>query len=253
MTKFVKVILVTLIFFSVAIDCLASNWETKAKQTFSLDQYEECIKTVNSVKGDTDSLHRSMFMAFSNLQLYQYTKVKEYQSQYQAHYNIVETKAQISDLHKVLYFVNLNDKPEVVKASRNLTKKILSSIYKIEEVPLLLPFAEATDMQVRSLSFDAMKRVFKTKRDVVNKGGNLRSQDMQVMTDPKLIRILLNNAADSKAANVLLLIEEPVLKHAETVSDLHVAKVQEKIVKAISKRQKTYPKSNWYSATGQVR
>jgi hypothetical protein len=243
----------SLILLAAASSCFASNWESRAKQAFNIDEYQKCIEIVNSVKGDTDGLYRSMFLAFSNLQLYQYTKAKEYQSQYQAHLKGVEARAQISDLNKVLYFVNLNDKPEVVKASRNLTKKILNGMHKIEEVPLLISFAESTDMQVRDLSFDAMRRIFKVKRDVVKKGGNLRAIDMKIMSEPNLIKILLKNASSSKAANVLVLIEEPVLKHADGIADAHVAKVQANVVKAAASRQKKYPNSNWYSATGQVR
>jgi hypothetical protein len=253
MRKIGKAAFFSLMLLTIAFNCFASNWESKAKQAFSLDEYQKCIDIINGVKGDTDSLHRSMFLAFSNLQLYQYTKSKEYQAQYQTHLKAVESRAQVSDLSKILYFVNLIDKPEVVKSSRSLARKILRDMYKIEEVPLLIPFAESSDKQVRGLSYDAMRRIFKIKRDVVNKGGNLRAQDMKVMSDPNLIKILLKNANDQKAANVLLLIEEPVLKHAEPISDIQVAKVQERIVKAIAKRQKSYPSSNWHSATGQVR
>jgi hypothetical protein len=253
MNKAVGFLFFLLLMFSTTAICHASAWEGRARQAFTLDEYDKCIAIVESEKGAADSLNRTLFLAFSNLQLYQYTKEKDYRSKYQSYLKTAESKAQISDLGKVLYFVNLKDKPEVVKSARGFTKKILDGMYKIEEVPLLLSFAESQDPQVRSLTFDAMRRIFKTKRDVVNNGGNLRSQDIKIMSDPDLIRILAKSIADSKAVGVLVLIEDPALKQVEKMSDLHAVKAQEKISRAIAQRQKKYPDSNWYSATGQVR
>jgi hypothetical protein len=73
------------------------------------------------------------------------------------------------------------------------------------------------------------------------------------MQDPKLIKALLKNVSESNAADSLLLIEEPVLKYTSGNLEPVVVKLEKKINKAIDRRKKKHPKSNWDSAIGKKR
>ncbi len=239
-------------FFTLAFasNALAANWWDIAEKQFNDDEYERVIKTV---KPHSDNLTALMFITFSNLQLHQYTGGKSYQQAFKDKFNVIVDKASIKNLDRILYFVDLADKPAVVKEARKLANGVFKNLNAIEDVPKLISFAKSNDKQVRKMAGAAIKRIIKFKRDVVTKGGTLRAKDIRVMQDPKLIKALLNNVSESNAAATLVLIEEPVLKYTSGNLEPVVVKLEQKISKAVASRQKKHPKSNWYSAVGKRR
>jgi hypothetical protein len=231
-------------------NCLAANWWNIAEKQFNDDEYEKVIETV---KPYSENLSALMFLTFSNLQLSEYTGGKSYQKTFKDKFDVLVDKSSIKNLDRILYFVNLPDKPAVVKNARKLADKVFKNINAIEDVPKLISFTQANDSQVRKMAGVTIKRILKFKRDVVNKGGTLRAKDIRVMQDPKLIKALLKNVSESNAADSLLLIEEPVLKYTSGNLEPVVVKLEKKINKAIDRRKKKHPKSNWDSAIGKKR
>ena len=75
-----------------------------------------------------------MLLAFSNLQLFQFTKAKHFKKRYNALFEISEARTKAEDLRQILFFVNLVDKPDVVKSARKLFNKITKNLYKVEDV-----------------------------------------------------------------------------------------------------------------------
>lgn len=229
---------------------LAANWWDIAEKQFNNDEYEKVIKTVSPHSENQTAL---MFITFSNLQLHQYTGSKSYQQTFKDNIKVIVKNASIKNLDRILYFVDLPDKPAVVKEARKLANGLFKNINAIEDVSKLISFTKSNDQQVRKMASAAIKRIVKFKRDVVTKGGTLRAKDIRVMQDPKLIKALLGNASESNAAATLVLIEEPVLKYTSDNLEPAVVKLEQKITKAIESRKKKHPKSNWYSAVGKRR
>lgn len=217
------------------------------ERLFENAEYEKTVEAAKPKRNTTTGL---MFMAFANLQLYEFTGAKHYKSQYKAFYDNAEAKAGVDDLNRILYFVNRNTKPEVVKAATKLAKNVFKGLYKMEDIAKLTPFVKADDKNVKKYALASIKDIFKQKRKVVDKGGTLRRKDVVVMQNPQLIQVLLMNANESKARDALIYIEQPVLAHTAKYMDKNVAKVEQKINKNIAKRQKKFPNSNWYSASG---
>lgn len=220
---------------------------SQIERLFEDAQYEKTLEAAKAHKGSTTGL---MFLAFANLQLYEFTNAKHYKNQYKSLFDNVEAKAGVDDLPRILYFVNRTSMPPVVKEATKLAKNVFKSLYKMEDIAKLTPFVKADDKNVKKYALDAIERILKPKRKMVEKGGTLRSKDIAVMQNPQLIQVLLMNASESSARGALEAIEQPVLSHTAKYMDKNVAKVEMNINKDIAKRKKKYPNSNWYSATG---
>jgi len=223
-----------------------------AKDAFDYGEYEKTIELVTQEKNYKSDISNVMLIAFSNLQLYEFTKFKHYKNEYKLNYDLIVAKAGVDDLEKILFFVNSQDKPVVVKSSRKLTKTIFKNLYKVDDIPKLLPFTVSSDEEVKKYAFDAIHTILKPKRDIVNKGGTMRPKDIRYFSDKKLISALVENLGEPKAKKILEVIEEPALEHLMAEGGTAGSKISASINKKIQKRKKKYPSSNWYSATGKT-
>jgi len=230
----------------------AETWLSQAQGLFEADEYERTIKVVKPHSKDED-MDANLFLMFSNLQMYQYTRAKYYQTRYRGIREWVEAKATLNSLPRILYFGEQNDKPEVVKTARRVAGQVIAATYRIEDVPNLVSFASSHDPGMQKLAYKAVRRILKNPRTVVKKGGNMRAKDIKIMQDPKLIAALVNGMDISDAAAALVLIEEPALEELGLSANPKALKLEGKIVSAISKREKKYPNSVWHSATGKTR
>ncbi len=243
----VHLALVLLLCSSVA---FAQSWQDKAKKHFESDEYEKVIELAKEHKKDKQNRFGLMLLSFSHLQKYAYNDTKTDKRKYKDYLDLLEDSVTARDLDDIHYFISQDDKPEVVKAARKLLKQAFKNISSLQETPRLLPFLDSEDKKTRKLALDTLKRLIKTKRKYVNKGGTLRDQDIHAMQDEKLIRKLLDMASDSKARAILVLIEKPVLNYIGDYDSAAITKLETKINKAIAKREKKHPDSTWYSATG---
>ncbi|MCF6235803.1 MAG: hypothetical protein L3J70_05430 [Gammaproteobacteria bacterium] len=242
-----------LLFAIFASTSVSANWQSSAKQYFENDEYEKVIELVKDHKKDKNDKFALMLATFSHLQEYSYTNTKRDKKQYQGNMELLEDSIATKDLNSLLYFTQLADKPDVAKAAQKLLKQVFKQIEDINDAPLVIEFLDSEDTKTRGIALNAMKRMIAPLRKHVTKGGTLRGKDITIMQDKKLISSLLNHAGDSKAAAILLLIEEPVLAYTPQYDDISVSKLESKISKAIIKREKKYLDSNWYSATGKIK
>jgi hypothetical protein len=225
-------------------------FDDTAKKYFDGGQYEECIKKVESLPDFKKDISNVMLIAFSNLQLYNFTKQKYFNNEYKAYYDMLVAKSGVDQLTNILFFVNSSDKPDVVKASRKLLKEIFNNLYKIEDIVKILPFTKSSDEDVREYAFSAIERIMDPIRDIVKNGGTMRPVDIQYFTNKEVITTAIDNINISKARDILLLIEEPAIPYLENAQGNESLKVHETILKKINDRKKKYPDSSWYSATG---
>ncbi len=230
-----------------------ANWQSGAKKYFANDEYEKVIELVKDHKRDKNSKLGLMFATFSHLQEYSYSNAKRDKKQYQGNMEVLEDSIVAKDLDDLLFFTQLADKPDVAKAAQKLLKQVFQQIDDIADAPLVIKFIDSEDKKTRGIALGAMKRMIAPLRKHVTKGGTLRDKDIKIMQDRKLITSLLEHVEDSKATGVLILIEEPVLTYTVDSHDASVAALEIKINKAILKREKKHPESNWYSATGKTK
>lgn len=221
-----------------------------AKKYFDDGQYDECIQKVESLPNFKKNISNVMLLAFSNFQLYNFTKQKHYNNEYSAYNELLLAKSGVDDLNSILFFVNSSDKPEVVKSARNLLKDLFKSLHKIEDIVKLLPFASSNDNEVREYAFSSIERIIEPIRDIVKDGGTMRPVDVRYFQNKDVINTAIENINISTAQNILILIEEPAVEHLNNAKTTGSLKVHEKILSEISDRKKKYPNSNWYSATG---
>ncbi len=236
--------------FSIAGSASAQSWVANAKKLFENDEYQKVISQMENIKKDNLA---TMFLAFSHLQEYVFNKTKFDQEKFKAYKIMLEAKLNANDIDNFLYFVNLSDKPMVVKEARHFTKKAFDSIRQIEDVPKLITFLNSSDKESRKLAMAAISKILASKRKYVKDGGTLRSKDVETMGSKQLITALLENIQESEAKTSLELIEEPVLQFLDQFESVETAKLETQINKDIASRKKKYPDSNWYSATGKTR
>jgi hypothetical protein len=237
-----------LLFSFVATTAFAqAAWVKKAKKLFEEDEYAACIEVAEN---HDDENIGTMFLAFSYLQEGLLNNSKAEKERFKTYKKQLVNRVSADDVADLLYFVNLNDKPEVVSEARKLSKQAFKNITQIEEVPKLVTFLSASDEDSRKLALSSIKRILEPKRKYVSKGGTLRKKDIRVMGSKRLIIPLLERVDAKDAQKSLILIEEPVLEYTGTYSGEAVTKLEEKINKAITKRKEKYPESNWYSAVG---
>lgn len=229
---------------------LNAQWSANAKRLFENDEYQKVISLCENMKKDNLA---NMFLAFSHLQEYVFNKTKYDQEKFKAYKTMLEAKMNINDINDLLYFVNLNDKPMVVKEARALTKKNFDGIKQIEDVPKLLTFLSSSDKESRKLAMAAIRKILEPKRKYVNEGGTMRGKDVDIMSSKNLITSLLENIQEGEAKKSLQLIEEPVLQFTTQYAGLETTKLETQINKDIASRKKKFPDSNWYSATGKKR
>jgi len=228
----------------------AQSWVSKAKKLFENDEYQKVISFTEAKK--KEKMGR-MFLAYSHLQESIFNKTKYDKEKFKGYNMWLEAKCGINDISNILYFINLNDKPYVVKEARKLAKKTFKNINKIEDVPTLLTFLKSTDVDSRKLALSTITRILTPKRKYVNDGGTMRSKDIQIMGSKTLITSLLENVQENNAKKALIIIEEPVLQFTGQFAGNDTTKLETTINKKIAKRKKKYPDSNWYSATGKNR
>ncbi len=228
----------------------AATWTSQAKRLFEDDKYEACIALTEKYSKDNQA---TMFLAFSYLQQSVFNQSKLDKEKFKAHLEKLELSLGVDDMNNLLYFVKLSDKPYVVKEARGLTKDVFKNMHDIEDVPKLLVFLNVDDEDTRKLTLSTIKRLIKPKRDYVSKGGTLREKDFDVMGSSTVIKALVAQLPLSDAKATLLLIEEPALPYLKGSEDVEALKLEVAINKKIAARQKKFPNSNWYSATGKVR
>jgi len=245
---FVTIVMLLSLFVLSAGNTLA--FDATAEKYFDSGQYEECIKRVESLPDFKKDMSNVMLIAFSNLQMYNFTKQKHFNNEYKAYYDMIVAKSGVDNLRSILFFVNSEDKPDVVKAARKLLKEIFNGLYKIEDIVKILPFTSSSDKDVREYAFTAIERIMDPIRDMVKKGGTMRPIDIQYFTNKEVITTAIDNINISKAKDILLLIEEPAIPYLENVQGNESLKVHEAILKKINERKKKFPDSSWYSATG---
>jgi len=226
------------------------RWVGVAKKLFEDDEYEKCIEMAEPHRKTNIG---AMLLAFSHLQEnifnqrnYDREKFKSYRMQ-------LEAKTSIDDVRNFLYFVNQNDKPSVVKEARSLARGTFKGVTQIEVIPKLVHFLGAKDEESQSLALAAIKRIIVPKRKYVSKGGTLRPKDIRIMRSKKLIIPLLERIGMRDAQKALLEIEQPVLQFSRNFEGVAITKLEAKINKAVAKREKRFPESNWYSAVGKTR
>jgi len=228
----------------------ASAWVKKAKKLFENDEYTEVIELAEPHRKENLG---AMFLAFSHLQEFIFNGTKYDKEKFKNYKLYLEAKLTAGDIDDLLYFVNLGDKPEVVRESRRLSASTFKNIQQIEDVPKLVKFLGSNDEQSRKLALSSIKRIIELKRKYVEKGGTLREKDVKIMGSSRLITPLLEQVPEKDAARTLILIEEPVLKYIGKYIGPDYVKLDEQINKAMAKRVSKYPDSNWYSAVGKVR
>ncbi|MDX1811877.1 MAG: hypothetical protein R3240_08020, partial [Gammaproteobacteria bacterium] len=230
-----------------------AGWQDDAKSLFEKDEYHKVIDIVDKHKKDDDSRFGMMLLAFSHLQLYEFNDTRSDKKAFKNYMDQLEDLVDAKNLNDIKYFISRVDKPEVVDEARDLLKKAFKNISRIEQAPLVLDFLSAKDEKTRKLAASALEDMISSKRKYVKKGGTLREKDVKIMRDEKLIRGLLENIEISDAFHTLEDIEQPVLQYLNQYEGKKIIKLEEKINKAIAKRIKKHPDSNWYSANGTVR
>ncbi len=237
-----------------AVVATAPAWVTKATGLFERHQYEAAIELAAQHKRDKESRIGLMLLAFSHTQLYAFNDDKADQKAAGNYFDLLEDRVDSEDLENIYYFAQQSDKPWVIEEARDLLKRAFKNVKDISEAPRIYPFAKVEDEKTRELALAALEKIISLKRKYVEKGGTLRDKDITVMQDGGLIRVLLNNIDESDAFNALLDIEAPVLTYLSEFEDTkQLIKLEEKINKAIAKREKKYPESSWYSATGKTK
>jgi len=221
-----------------------------AKNLFDNGQYDECIQRVKSKPDLQKQRDNVMLLAFSNYQLYNFTKQKEFDREFESLYDMLQENVNVDDLKSLLFFVNSSDKPAVVKSSRDLLKEIFKSMHKIDDIVKILPFANSSDKKARELSFDTMVSIMEPIRNIVNKGGTMRPIDLVYFQNKDVIKSAMENIDISAARDVLVLIEEPALEIIDSANNPKLKDISEDITDAVKDRKKDYPNSFWYSATG---
>jgi hypothetical protein len=137
-----------------------------------------------------------------------------------------------------------------VKEARSLARDAFKSVTQVEVIPKLVYFLSTSDEDSQELALAAIKRIIAPKRKYVSKGGTLRPKDIRIMRSKKLIVPLLERVDMRDARKTLVEIEEPVLQFSSGFDSVSVSKLENNISKAVAKREKKFPESNWYSAVG---
>lgn len=223
-------------------------FDEAAKKLFDNGQYDECIHRVKSLPDFRKQRSNVMLVAYSNYQLYNFTKQDKFDDEYQSFYDVLLEKADVDDLKSIQFLVNSSDKPAVVESSRKILKEIFEKMHKIDDIVKILPFAHSTDKETREYAFDAMKRIMEPIRDIVKNGGTMRPIDLVYFQNKDVIKAAVENIDISAAKKTLVLIEEPSLEFLNNSAELK--SISEDIAEAVSDRKKDYPNSSWYSATG---
>jgi len=231
----------------------AMAWVEDTKKLFENDKYEKVIEIAMEHKKDKKRKIGIMFLTFSHLQMYELNDSKSDKRKYKNYLEVLDDNVSISDLDDINYFIEQFDKPEVVKVAQKVLKLAFKNIEDVNDVPSLIKFIKSENKKTRKIAMGTVKKFMKAKRKYVNKGGTLRDEGVVVMQDEKLIRALLEHAKDSGAKDILISIERPVLAYIGDYEGKAVNKIEQKILKAIMKREKKYPESSWYSATGKVK
>jgi hypothetical protein len=224
-------------------------FDEAAKKLFDNGQYDECIQRLKSAP-DKKQRGNVMLLAYSNYQLYNFTKQKNFNKEFESLYDALLEKTEVEDLKSILFFVNSSDKPAVVESARDIVKEVFGNLHRIDDIVKILPFANSSDKKTREYAFDAIQRIMEPIRDVVTKGGTMRPIDLVYFQNKDVIKAAAANADIKAARETLVLIEEPALEFVKNSDDANLKAVADDISDTISDRKKEYPNSSWYSATG---
>ncbi len=226
-------------------------FDETAKNLFDNGQYEECIQRVKALPGDARKQRANlMLLAYSNYQLYNFTKQKNYDQEYETLNDGLRDKPSADDLKSIIFFVNSSDKPAVVESSRNILKIIFDNLHAIDDTVKILPFTSSTDKETRQYAFETMKGIMDPIRDIVKGGGTMRPVDLVYFQNKDLIKAAMDNIDIKAARKTLVLIEEPALDSLNTPTSSELKDIAKDIADAVKDRKKEFPNSSWYSATG---
>jgi len=227
------------------------DWAVKARQLFEQDEYDQVIKIAKAHKKE---MAGNMFLAFSYMQNGLYNSSAADKTQSKNYINLLKEKVSVDHLDDLSFFTDQRDKPDVAKSAKMLLNQGFKNIKIIDELPKVLKFLESPNDDVKKLAATTCTRLVNPLRAVVNKGGTMRKKDVRILSNEKNIRRLLGSLDSANSSKCLKLIEQPVLKYSSSYSEsLKTVKLEKDINNAIVKREKKYPKSNWYSAIGKKR
>ena len=115
----------------------ADAWVEQAKRHFENDEYTEVIELAEPNRKKNFG---AMFLAFSHLQEYIFNGTKYDRAKFKNYKLYLQAKLTAADIDNLLYFVNLDDKPEVVREARRLSSSTFKNIKQVEDVPKLVKF-----------------------------------------------------------------------------------------------------------------
>ncbi len=233
---------------------VVAGWDDGHKQ-YVEHQFDSAIETCKNGK-DVPS---RLVTALSYVERYNIYKDKNDSEQAKIYLNILKVDVNLEDIDTLEKFLgvpgNANGNKEADKLLEIVFKNAKTTPEHMLKMARFLDPVKGDDVNKTALAALA-KRLAPVREYVVNDGGTM-PEDMQklfantALIDP-LVVSLGNEKTASGAKKCLTLIEEPALKTLEAkeltkpISDTIVS-----IKNAIAKRQKKFPESTWFSASGQ--
>lgn len=242
-----------------------NSWQKSAFRQYQNDEYAKAKKILEKHRQDRFA---KILLTFVYHQEWVYSQSKMQRDIWKGEYKALEASLGIKDIAYLTLVGQEIDKPKASKLAKKLLKKSFKNVHKTADVPLLLEFLGVPDPDINGYAINALNKILKVRRKIVKGGGTLRSKDIRMMNDRRLLGQLGAIVAQEtvwgkkpnypkgtkKAIQSLVLIEEPSLKLLDEVpSGVSVIKAKQKVQKAMNSRRKKFPKSNWYSATGKKR
>ncbi len=228
-----------------------ADWRSDAYQYFQKDEYDKAISIAERNRGDRFA---KMILCFSYLQKYVFTKSALDKQKFAIEYKNLAITTSVKDIDNIGKFTREVAKPEVVKRANRLLKTAFDNLSTNEDIYPIIKYLNWESENSRKLAAGTIGRILKYRRAVVNKGGTLRKKDIALFTHPPLIQGLVKQVDElPNARKALVYIEQPAIPYVEKAGTAGSVKTLSNINKAIARRQKKYPNSNWYSATGQKR
>ena len=241
-----------------------TGWKKTAYRYYQDDEYQKALNVLEKRRKDRFA---KILTCFVHMQEYVYSQSKTQKQIWKGEYDALALSVGITDIEDLGRIATEADKPYSAKRAKKLLKKAFKNIHKNEDVPMLVHYLSVSDQEVNGFAIETLKDILRNRRKVVKDGGTLRSTDIRMMKNPRLLGQLVAIVGQQdvkgmpaaypkgvkKATKCLVLIEEPSLDVLDDISGLTGVKVKQKVQKAINSRKKKFPKSNWYSATGKKR
>ena len=210
---------------------------------------------IEACKDKKDNFSR-MIAALAYAERFRLYKNSADKAQKKAFMNILEEVISLKDLADIERVTAVKGNPFGSKEAKKLLKRAFANLRTTEDVLIAADFLnKGRDPSHNKIALDAIAKFLKQIRSYVNKGGTMPTKEKELFTDDRVIIAIVDlleikeNVRSAKKC--LTLIEEPALEYLEdrpintSISDTIVA-----IRKATTKRQKKYPHSTWFSATG---